>query len=142
MDRDKNTGPIRYYINYTTPISQAFEITDDNRETGLITLKNRVDRESYSRVELLVRAVDNGPNPLTSYATVSIEIEDVNDNSPKWLTTISRVNVSENASVGTLVTQLTATDDDTGPFSEVRYFITGGADGKFTIDQISVSSLK
>ena len=51
-------------------------------------------------------AVDAGLPPLNSTARVNIQIEDVNDNTPEWETFITPVNVWENATLNTYVTQV------------------------------------
>ena len=51
-------------------------------------------------------AVDAGLPPLNSTARVNIQIEDVNDNTPEWETFITPVNVWENATLNTYITQV------------------------------------
>ena len=57
-------------MEYTSPESRAFEISLANRETGLITLKSTVDRETHNEIALTVRAEDAGIPRLTSFAQV------------------------------------------------------------------------
>jgi protocadherin delta 1 len=84
VDFDKNPGAINYTMVYDTDISLSFEITDQNRQTGIVTLSKRLDREVASWINITVIAMDNGKPPLQSHASVHVEIEDVNDNSPEW----------------------------------------------------------
>ena len=53
-----------------------------DKDTGLISLKSKVDREEKSSYELLVEARNGGRPPRTATATVSIKVHDVNDNKP------------------------------------------------------------
>ena len=55
----------RYYMNYTSAESQAFEITEANREAGVVTLRGQVDRETSQSVTLVIRAEDSADPPLT-----------------------------------------------------------------------------
>ena len=80
IDYDKHADPIKYYLEYNTPESSAFEITEANREEGTITVKESVDREMYESITLTVRAEDSGSNPLSNFAEIQVTIEDVNDN--------------------------------------------------------------
>jgi len=138
-DSDKNTGFVRYYIVYDTPESQAFEIVNTNRLTGVITLREAVDHEAGNIVNVTVRAEDTGVPPLTSLATVIVEVEDVNDNSPEWTLLPTPVWVWENATSGVVVTTVSAVDADSGRFGSVRYYITSGGNDKFNIDPVTVS---
>ena len=45
----------------------------------------------------------------------------------------------EDAEEGTLVTQVLARDADTGQFAQIMYFLTGGDNGRFIIDALTVS---
>ena len=51
---------------------------------GMVTLKTAVDHEQTEWINVTVRAVDGGHPPLSSEATIHVEVEDVNDNSPEW----------------------------------------------------------
>lgn len=84
VDYDKNPGPIQYLMVYDTNASLAFEITDHNRQTGIVTLSRPVDYEETAWINITIIANDMGSPSLTSQAWVYVEIEDVNDNSPEW----------------------------------------------------------
>ena len=86
-------------------------------------------------------AIDSGSNPLNSTAWVYVEVEDVNDNSPLFVLFNETVSVLENATVGTTVTRVSATDLDSGLFGTVHYHIIQGAAGRFVIDNVTVKSL-
>ncbi len=51
----------------------------------------------------------------------------------------SVVYVPEDAEEGTFVTQVFARDADTGQFAEIMYFLTGGDNGRFIINSVTVS---
>ncbi len=68
-------------ISGTVP--EEFEI---NQLTGEITIIGRLDRESEASFTLRVRARDfGGPEPEVGYADVTIEVNDVNDNNPRFV---------------------------------------------------------
>ena len=66
----------------------------------------------------------------------TIDLEDLNDEVPVWVTLFDDGAIDENDAVGTVVVALDATDDDaTAPFNTVTYTITGGDDAAlFRID--------
>ena len=98
-----------------------------------------MDREQHRQINLTVSAQDSGTPPLTGYAKVIVDIEDVNDNSPEWVVFNPSVSVYENATVGSMVATVRATDSDTGDFGKVMYYITSGDAGKFAINPETVS---
>ncbi|XP_064077719.1 LOW QUALITY PROTEIN: neural-cadherin-like [Macrobrachium nipponense] len=81
-------------------------------ELGSVTLYRTLDRESDSEVEKVFRilAMDHGDPPLTSTATLTITVTDVNDCPPRLLPpTVLHVTEGDPPS---LLGVLTATDDD------------------------------
>ena len=67
----------------------AFEITEANRERGIITLSNTIDFEQHRAVNVTVMATDGGVPSLNPTAVVLCTIIDVNDNAPQWVTDFS-----------------------------------------------------
>lgn len=55
-----------------------------NSKTGLITANSKLDREENPLITLKVLAWDAGSPPLTSTATVTINVTDINDNAPHF----------------------------------------------------------
>jgi len=110
--------------------------------TGVIKLMKDLDRERQDLYELFVVAQDHGsPVKLSSTAVVSIVVEDVNDNEPKFESFGSEkfrlVRLSEDWPVGAVVTQIVATDDDLGSAGQVRYSLIEGSRQDFVLDEIS-----
>ncbi len=141
IDRDKNPGPVKFFMIHDTPESLAFEITEENRVSGRITLKNPVDRETNHWINVTVMAKDDGTPSLNSTAKVNVQIEDVNDNSPEWVVFNNTVYVWENATIWTVITEVLAIDADSGAFGEVMYFIISGSQDRFSVGNVSVSIL-
>ena len=82
------------------------------------SLRNRVG--NYS---LTVRLSDGGQPTLSSTALVRVCVLDVNDHNPVFIKPASNITirVPENATIGSSVVKVLATDDDSGPNSQVRY---------------------
>lgn len=72
---------------------------------------------------LTIRASDGGQPTLTSTARVSVCVTDVNDHNPVFIKPPSNitVRVAENATIGSTVVEVLATDEDFGTNAVVRY---------------------
>lgn len=80
-----------------------------------------LDREQLgSRIEVTVQSADQGAAPLSSTSVVVITLTDINDNSPLFQHLRYLSSVGEETGVGSVVTQVTATDDDIGFAGDVR----------------------
>lgn len=73
------------------------------RDSGWITTKAELDRESFSSYNFNVIAADSGDIPLSSTASVVISVHDLNDNDPKMEPKIYEKHVSEQDPPGTPV---------------------------------------
>ncbi|XP_053518401.1 protocadherin-11 X-linked [Artibeus jamaicensis] len=117
---------IHFYFSNLLP-SQAKRLFDLNSETGLITIKQPLDREESPNHKLLVWAGDGGLSP--ARALVRVNVIDVNDNAPsidiRYI--INPVNgtvvLSENAPVYTKIALITVTDKDAGNNGRVICFM-------------------
>ena len=86
---------------------------------------------------LLVEAEDDGNPVRTSTATLTVFVDDENDNSPYWLTATYDISVSEDLSTGSLVIQTSAEDRDAGVNADLTYVIESGGANKFTLDSLT-----
>lgn len=99
--------------------------------TGKIKTTGLLDRESVSSYTLTVTASDNAGTPLSSSATITVQVGDVNDTTPNLAG--GTFNINENAAAGTSVLTASATDPDTtGTLS--YSIISGNVGNAFTID--------
>lgn len=74
---------------------------------GSIYTRVPLDRELRSQYELVVEASDGAVDPRRTTLTLSIQVTDIDDNSPVFSQETYVVNVPENSPVGTLVMTLT-----------------------------------
>uniref|UniRef100_A0A915CQB1 Uncharacterized protein n=1 Tax=Ditylenchus dipsaci TaxID=166011 RepID=A0A915CQB1_9BILA len=124
---DGLNGEVEYKLEYgekaDEPIKQLFSI---NSDSGVIQTAMELDREE--------------PVSLNSTALVEININDVNDNTPKFMLAdgtkqdICETAVAENATVPLLIFQLQAKDPDAGPNGKVHYSIVTTSSPIFSID--------
>uniref|UniRef100_A0A8C2D2A3 Protocadherin-16 n=1 Tax=Cyprinus carpio TaxID=7962 RepID=A0A8C2D2A3_CYPCA len=101
--------------------------------SGALSTSRPLDRERKNSYSLKVVVEDHGSPSLSSTATLDISVLDVNDNSPKFGSSSYTVDVSEDAAVGSLVLDATATDMDEGENGKILYFLSQEAKGSFTV---------
>uniref|UniRef100_A0A8D2N0U5 Neural-cadherin-like n=1 Tax=Zonotrichia albicollis TaxID=44394 RepID=A0A8D2N0U5_ZONAL len=104
--------PVRFYLK-------------PNRADGSASLlvAEPLDFETTKFFTLTVRAQNVAMTPLASFATVCVNITDVNDNVPFFMSSNYEASVPEGADVGTSVVQVLAMDLDSGLHGEVHYLI-------------------
>ncbi|KAK2544721.1 protocadherin beta-15 [Columba livia] len=86
----------------------------------LVTVST-LDREETAQYILIVTATDAGSPPLTTTQTFTVDISDVNDNSPVFSQTSYTMYVRENNVPTVLVGAVSAADADTGSNAKVTY---------------------
>lgn len=127
-------------------------ITDTNdfavdRNTGVLYVNNRLDREKKEIYELRIRATDlagvtdktQKRLALHSDAIVRVTVDDVNDNAPEFTLKEYTFRVREDVPRGTVVAIVNAIDLDLGLGGEILYSITedGIDEMLFRIDKYS-----
>lgn len=86
-----------------------------------------------------VLAYDNGVPSLTSTGTVSVTVQDINDNSPVFEPYNTEYSVAEDAEVGKVIAGISATDADLEEFGLIVYtFDVSADDNKLAINGTSV----
>ena len=111
---------VSYHLLSTSPPDFRFSL---DISTGVITVHNELDYEQESLYSLSVRA-QTAPD-LGTPVTVTINIINVNDNSPDFIRSAYSGSITEGLSPGHRVLSIRATDDDDGLFGVIRYFIVG-----------------
>lgn len=103
----------------TSGAPAASPFTLDAR-TGVIRLRDALDREVQDAYRLLVRASDGVQ---ATDAFVTIQVTDTNDNPPVFSQWAYSMEVREDAARGARVGQVTAKDQDEGPNGLVSYSV-------------------
>ena len=133
---DADVGPngqVDYSIARIVPSAgrQIFSILS----SGDLMLKKNVDREENSQYNLTISAKDNGSPSRSNIIRLTINIEDVNDNTPMFTQKKYVVEVKEDVGVGTVIGTVTAHDSDAGKNGEVTYrLIQGNRMRKFSLN--------
>lgn len=106
---------------------------------GRLCLNTEVDRETQSLYNLTVRAhdcVQPVSAQLSSSTQVIVEIHDINDNAPLFVS--SKVfNIPEDAALHSAVFSVHAEDRDTGSNGEVSYYLHNTSGGLFSMNRRS-----
>ncbi|XP_008408015.1 cadherin EGF LAG seven-pass G-type receptor 2 isoform X5 [Poecilia reticulata] len=111
---------LEYRLTETTP-HFPFAI---NNSTGWIIVAAELDRESVDFYNFGVEACDHGYPVMSSSASISMTILDVNDNNPEFTQKAYYMRLNEDAAVGTSVVTVSAVDQDIN--SVVTYQISSG----------------
>ncbi|XP_059080013.1 cadherin-related tumor suppressor-like [Tigriopus californicus] len=106
---------------------------DEN--TGILSLKEPLDRESIESLSLTISAIDGGLPSRTATATINISVSDENDNTPTFPPTTYLFSVTEGVPEGSSVFKVQARDEDQGQNGNVSYELLGTQD--FRIDPLS-----
>ncbi|KAM7402101.1 hypothetical protein PAMP_017369 [Pampus punctatissimus] len=133
---DEDTGEnarITYFMDDSIP---QFAIDTD---TGAVTTQMELDYEDQVSYTLAITARDNGIPQKSDTTYLEILVNDVNDNSPRFLRDHYVGSVMEDVPVFTSVVQVSATDRDSGLNGRVFYTFQGGedGDGDFIIESTS-----
>ncbi|XP_071615282.1 protocadherin alpha-13-like [Heliangelus exortis] len=112
-------------LSYTLSPTEHFRIEEEkSRSKSLfLVLAKPLDRETVPVHRLVVTASDGGRPSLTGTMELVITVLDVNDNAPQFNQSVYTVILPEDASEGTLVARVNATDPDLGIYGEVIYEI-------------------
>lgn len=114
------------------------EFFDIDPHTGVIVTKQVLDHEGTNQFHLKIRATDNGTAPLSSEASVLVNVTDVNDNPPDFVSSQYEATLDEKAKCGHIVIKIQASDPDSGDLNKLQYKILSGNEGRyFNINQSS-----
>ncbi|EDO30364.1 predicted protein [Nematostella vectensis] len=130
-DRDEGINAIIFYSS--NGAEAKFYVS---RSTGDIIVDSPLDREFKNVYILNVTAANIVAGAQDTTTQVHITVTDVIDDKPYFNSSSLTVKLSENASIGTNVTKITALDKDIG--DTISYSIANGDPyGLFTIDNVT-----
>ncbi|XP_052323476.1 protocadherin-16 [Oncorhynchus keta] len=127
LDQGQN-GQVTYSLR-SSSLSGLFKI---DPLTGSITTAAIMDREIWTQTKLVVTATDRGTPRLAGSATLTVIIVDLNDNSPT-IPLPRDIRVPENTLIGSVITQVTGNDVDSGPTLSYTLHLDPSSQGVFGI---------
>lgn len=122
--------------------SSAFQI---NGETGLITTRKLLDRESKDSYTLILVAQDLGNPPQQTTRILQVKIIDIDDHKPHFKRNLYsppiELNIEEELPINSKVGTIEAIDEDIGENGMIDYAITYGNEaGIFSIERLENNS--
>lgn len=127
IDNDTGIFNTQRYAIVSGNTNNEFRLSSQRLPNGVLFLDLQVngylDRETTPHYSLLIEAWDGGSPPLKGSMTVNITIQDMNDNYPIFIQSRYHVAVHENATIGTSVQEVLATDTDAGENGRITYSI-------------------
>ena len=117
-----SNGAITYIKAYAIRGNSSHFSIDGS--SGTIRTSAGLDREKEDSYVLVIRAVDGGSNTLTATVTVSITIDDYNDNEPYFSQPLYTGTVLENSVAGTSVLTVVIDDEDIAINDDITLTIT------------------
>uniref|UniRef100_H2ZF79 Cadherin domain-containing protein n=1 Tax=Ciona savignyi TaxID=51511 RepID=H2ZF79_CIOSA len=127
----ENNGWVWYFIS-SGNLDESFELEP---LTGFLKTKLKLDREVHEKYTLIVNAVDQSEIRRTGTSTVSVLVVDTNDHSPTLNVPAAPLLVSEGTAVGSLITTVTANDQDASPVITFSFPQEGNPGEHFSIDR-------
>uniref|UniRef100_A0A3Q2YBQ3 Protocadherin-16 n=1 Tax=Hippocampus comes TaxID=109280 RepID=A0A3Q2YBQ3_HIPCM len=127
LDQGQN-GQVTYSIRPSS-MSSLFKI---DPLTGSISTTAIMDREIWMQTKLVVTATDRGTPRLAGSATLTVIIIDLNDNRP-MIPLPREIRVPEDTLIGTVISQVTGNDVDSGPALSYTLYLDGDSQGTFGI---------
>ncbi|KAK2163196.1 hypothetical protein LSH36_84g09039 [Paralvinella palmiformis] len=122
QDEDRNSY-LEYYLDDAG--NRLFQL---DRLQGTLKTRLALDRESIPEYIIQVTAKDQGIPSLSTAMSMTVKVADANDHSPMFSPKSYSKELTEDISLGTIILQVTATDDDDGLNAEIRYTIVEGDD--------------
>ncbi|XP_057346977.1 protocadherin gamma-B6 isoform X23 [Manis pentadactyla] len=119
-DQDsRENGEVTCDLNRDVP----FKIHSSSNNYYKLVTDGPLDREQTPEYNVTITATDRGKPPLSSSATITLHITDVNDNAPVFQQASYVVHVAENNPPGASIAQVSASDPDLGPNGHISYSI-------------------
>ncbi|XP_062250316.1 protocadherin gamma-A11-like [Platichthys flesus] len=126
-----------YKLNPTDHFKLNMLSRPDGTKYAEMVLQTVLDRENQEEHKLTLTAYDGGDPPKSGSVKINVIVMDANDNAPVFSQSLYRVTVPENASSGTVILKVSATDADKGSNGELVYSFSQNSDvtsSKFNMD--------
>ncbi|NXR06672.1 PCDB8 protein, partial [Semnornis frantzii] len=121
-DADVGSNSLQGY-ELETNMYFAVEVkeSEDGSKFAELVLRRALDRETEQSLRLVLTALDGGDPPRSGTAQLYIDVTDANDNPPVFAHDLYRVSLREDARLGLIVLNVSATDADSGINARITY---------------------
>ncbi|XP_047210221.1 protocadherin beta-16-like [Girardinichthys multiradiatus] len=113
-----------YFLTKTEHFVLKLKDQPDGEKIVEMVLQKPLDREKQEELFLVLTAVDGGEPQLSGTAKIHVTVLDANDNAPVFTKPLYKAAIAENASKGTVVIRVDASDADKGLNSNIIYSIS------------------
>ncbi|XP_058506390.1 protocadherin alpha-2-like isoform X3 [Solea solea] len=122
IDADIGSNTVKSYkLSHNEHFSLDVQSGGEHGMSPELVLQKALDREKEPVIKLVLTAVDGGKPPRSGTLQLIVNVIDANDNPPTFSKSLYKVRVKENATSGSLVIKLNATDLDEGMNSKILY---------------------
>ncbi|XP_059918639.1 protocadherin alpha-2-like [Gadus macrocephalus] len=121
-DVDIGSNTVKAYkLTPNEHFSLDVQSSGDSSLSAELVLQKSLDREKQAVITLTLTAVDGGKPPRSGTLQITVNVMDVNDNTPVFSQSLYKAQIVENAEIGATLLTLSATDLDDGVNSELLY---------------------
>ena len=132
VDNDDGLNAVIHYSIIGGNTQNQFNVDEDS---GDISITKQLDQETTKNYRLVIRAQDRGSPTRSNTTQVIINVDDVNDNSPKFYSQYFQEAVAENVPIGYSIVRIQAYDSDDGENARISYTLVDTTDPfPFSID--------
>ncbi len=129
-DRDeRDNGKIEYKFGDNQDAATGAFVIDP--VSGDVRSNKPLDREAKASYDLVVVAFDGGVPEKSAQARVRIDILDINDSPPKFLSDELTFELEENSPYGTRIGQIRVSDADVEENAEITFQLLNSSDSRY-----------
>uniref|UniRef100_A0A4W5QFH7 Cadherin domain-containing protein n=1 Tax=Hucho hucho TaxID=62062 RepID=A0A4W5QFH7_9TELE len=127
-DADTGSNSVKSYkLSPNEHFSLDVQSGGEQSVSAELVLQKALDREKQPVIQLTLTAVDGGNPPRSGTLQITVNVMDVNDNTPVFSQSLYKASVSENVAFASSILTITATDLDEGVNGDLVYsFIERG----------------
>lgn len=126
-DRDSGDFGLLRYKLVQNP-DDKFSI---HRVTGQVVLEDEISYNVQNSYEVIIQSYDRGSPSRKANLTLSVVVQDVNDNGPQFNPATYQMSVSETTVISTQFLQVMATDQDQGINAQITYSLKPSVDAAY-----------
>ncbi|XP_061442319.1 protocadherin gamma-B1-like isoform X24 [Rhineura floridana] len=126
-----DNGKVTCYLQNDLP----FKIISFSNNYYKLQIDSPLDREKIPEYNITITATDKGTPPLIIHKIISLQISDINDNSPSFEKSSYAIYVPENSPSGASIFSVKASDPDVEQNSRITYSILNS-----NIEELPISS--